>query len=370
MRVVVSGGGTGGHIYPALAIAEALKRQRPDVELLYIGGASGMETRIVPEYGVPFQAVTSRKLRKVLSPGTVGALLALWKGYREAQTYIRAFGANIVVGTGGYAAAATVLAGVRSGLPTLIHEGNALPGRTNRFLARYAQKVCVTFEETIERFPPGKAALTGLPLRQGIVAPPDVTPQAARCRFDGFGPDAFTVLVVGGSQGAQALNRVVLEAVPGLLDAGVQILHQTGVNNFEGVRSQAEERQLMERAGYQPVAFLDGAQMPLAFRAADVIVCRGGISTLSEALANGLPAVVVPLPTAYADHQTYNAKALVAGGAALLRPENELTASNLNQDLRALRDDPARRQQMAAASRAMGRPQAADEVAKLVLELT
>ncbi len=369
MRVVVSGGGTGGHIYPALAIAEGLRRQQPEVELLYIGGASGMETRIVPATGVPFQAVTSRKLRKVVSFSTVGVLLSLVQGYREAKTYLRAFRTEAVVGTGGYAAAATVLAGARLGIPCLIHEGNVIPGRTNLLLARYARQICVTFTETLDKFPPGKAVLTGLPLRQSIVAPPEVTPQAARCRFPGLAPEAFTVLAVGGSQGAKALNRIVLEAVPGLLEAGAQVLHQTGPNNFEAVQAEAKERQLWGRAGYYPVAFLDAEQMPLALRAADLIVCRGGVSTLSETLANGLPALVVPLPTAYADHQTYNAKALESAGAGLLRPENSLSASNLIKDILALRADPARLGQMSEASRALGRPNAANEVAKCVLEM-
>jgi UDP-N-acetylglucosamine--N-acetylmuramyl-(pentapeptide) pyrophosphoryl-undecaprenol N-acetylglucosamine transferase len=369
MRVVVSGGGTGGHIYPALAIAEGLRRQQPDVELLYIGGVSGMEMRIVPEQGVPFQAVTSRKLRKTLSLSTVGVLLSLVKGYREAQTYIRAFRAEAVVGTGGYAAAATVLAGARLGIPTLIHEGNVIPGRTNRLLARYARRICVTFAETLAQFPKDKGVLTGLPLRASIVAPLEVTPQEARCRFSGLAPDAFTVLAVGGSQGARALNRIVLGAVPGLLDAGAQVLHQTGPNHFEAVKTEAEAQNLWERPGYCPRAFLDEIQLSLALRAADVIVCRGGVSTLSEALVNGLPALIVPLPTSYADHQTFNARALESAGAALLRPENSLSASNLRDDLLALRADPARRQRMAEASRALGRPHAADDVAKLVLEL-
>ncbi len=368
MRVVVSGGGTGGHIFPALAVAEAVKRLRPDAELLYIGGVSGMETEIVPRHGVPFQAVTARKLRKVVSPATVGVALSLLKGYTEARRYLRAFRAEVVVGTGGYVAAATVLAGASLRLPTVIIEGNAVPGRTNLWLARRARRVCVAFPETAGRFPSGKTVLTGLPLREDIVAPPDLTPERARGRdFLCLAPDRFTVLVIGGSQGAQAVNRIVLNAAPRLLDAGAQIIHQTGPKHFSEIQTQAAQAQL--GAGYVPLAFLDAAQFPVALRAADVIVCRGGISTLSEALVNGLPALVIPLPTAYADHQTANAKAFVDVGAAMLRAEAELTGARLADDLLSLRDDPTRRQALASASRKAAHPDAARTVAELTFAL-
>ena len=367
MRVAVSGGGTGGHIFPALAVCEALERLDTGGERLFIGGTTGMETEIVPKAGVPFQAVTARKLRKVLSPSTVGVVLSLVKGYREAKAHLQAFRAEAVVGSGGYVAAATVLAGAHLGLPTLILENNVVPGRTNRWLARYAEKVCVSFAETAREFPASKSVLTGMPLRDGIVALPEVTKGLARCRFAGLSADRFTVVVIGGSQGARAVNNLVLGAAADLLNAGIQILHQTGPKNFEEASAQARERKLPVGDGYVQVAFLEAVEVPLALRAADVIVCRGGISTLSEALANGLPALVIPLPTAYADHQTANAKALEAGGAGLHRAENELSASKLSGDLLALRDAPGRLAQMAEASRKMGRPDAADEVAKLVL---
>ncbi len=369
MRIVVSGGGTGGHIFPALALVESLQRCQPGEDLLYIGGESGMETEIVPKRGVPFQAVTARKLRKVLSPSTLGVLWSLFKGYREARRYLRAFKAEAVVGTGGYVAAAAVLAGVRLGLPALILAPDLVPGRTNRLLARSARRVCVVFPESVANFGAAKTVVTGLPLRAGIVASEEVTPERARCHFPGLAPDRFTVLVVGGSQGARAVNGLVVEAARTLLDAGAQVLHQTGDKNIEAVRAAAQTRNLTEAEGYCPVAFLEEAEMPLALRAADVIVCRGGISTLSEVMANGLPALIVPLPTAYADHQTANARALEAAGGALHRPEKDLSASNLAADLLRLRDDPERRKRMAAASRALGRPHAAEDVAQLVLQM-
>lgn len=367
MRVVVSGGGTGGHIFPALALVESLHRLDPNGDILYIGSSSGMESEVVPSYGVPYKAVTARKVRKLLSPSTLGAGLSLIKGYFEARDHLRNFHADAVVGTGGYVAGAAVLAGAHRGLRTVILAPDAVPGRTNRMLARYARNICVVFPETQAHFPTGKSVVTGLPLRTGIVAPPDISAMKARCRFEGLSPDAFTVFVMGGSQGARALNRLTLEATPALLDQGVQILHQTGARNFDEVREEAGRRNLTARAGYCPLAFLDAEQMPLAWRSADVTICRGGISTLSEMMANGIPALVVPLPTAYADHQTLNAKALEAAGAALHCPEQSLTADRLVKHALALRDDAALRKRMTEACRTLGKPDAADTVARLVL---
>ena len=369
MRVVVSGGGSGGHIFPALAVAESVKRLRPEAELLYIGGTSGMECQVVPERGVPFQAVTARKLKKVFSPSTIGVLHSLWKGYREARQYLNAFGADVVVGTGGYVAAGAVLAGAKLGLPTLIVSPDVIPGRTNRLLARYAKRICIAFEQTRANFTADKCVLTGLPLRAGIIASPDIDAAQARCTFSNLQAAKFTIVVIGGSQGAQALNRLVLEAAPKLLDSGMQILHQTGPRNFANVQQQAQEQGLLARSGYKPIAFLNEAEVPFALRAADVIVCRGGISTLSEAMVNGLPAIVVPLPTAYADHQTINARVLEAAGAALLRSENVLTATSLTANLLGLRDNVEQRAGMRQAMLTLGRPQAADLVALEVFKL-
>ncbi len=369
MRVVVSGGGTGGHIFPALAVIEGLERADPSGDRLYIGGSSGMEAQLVPQAGVPFQAVTARKLRKLLAPSTLGVGWSLFKGFREARTYLRAFRAEAVVGTGGYVAGAAMLAGASLGLPTLILAPDLIPGRTNRLLARFARKVCVVFPETVAVFGETKSRVTGLPLRSGIVLPSEVTPQNARAEFTGLKPDAFTVLAVGGSQGARAVNRLVLEAAPTLLAAGVQLLHQTGPRNYDEVTQQAATQGLTAERGYLPLAFFDAVQMPLALRAANLSVCRGGISTLSEAMANGLPALVIPLPTAYADHQTANAKAMEAAGAGLHRAENGLTAAQLCEDILGLRDAPQRLAAMGQAGRALGRPDAADAVAKLILAL-
>ncbi len=365
MRVVVSGGGTGGHIFPAIAVAESIKRLAPNAEVLFIGGTTGMETEIVPKYGVQYQAVTAKKLRKVISPSTIGVMLSLLKGYGEAKTYLRAFKAEAVVGTGGYVAAAAVLAGASLKLPTVILAPDFRAGRTNKYLAKWVKTVCLVFEEAAQEFPKGKTVVTGLPLRTGIVAPETVTEAEAREAFAGLSPNAFTVLVIGGSQGAQALNRFVLDGAKMLLESDVQILHQTGTRNIEAVQATAQTRGLGQ--GYCPVPFFDEIQMPLALRAADVIMCRCGISTLSEAMVNALPAFLVPLPTAYADHQTYNAKAVEGAGGGMLRPETQWSGEKMAAEILQLKQVPQRLASLSNGMRKLARPNAADDVARLIL---
>jgi UDP-N-acetylglucosamine--N-acetylmuramyl-(pentapeptide) pyrophosphoryl-undecaprenol N-acetylglucosamine transferase len=369
MRIVVSGGGTGGHIFPALAVCEGLRRKKPDCELLYIGSASGMETEIVPKAGIAFQGVTARKLRKLVSISTIGVALSLVRGYQEARQYLRAFKTEAIVGTGGYVAAAAALAGKSLGIPTVILAPDAIPGRTNRMLARFARRICVVFDETADCFPAAKTVVTGVPLRSGVVAPPEIDRIGALGRFAPLAPDRFTVLVIGGSQGARAVNEIVVEALPALLNAGMQVLHQTGPKNLPDVLAAAKALGLGKDTPYYPVAFLDETEVPLAYRAADAIVCRGGISTLCEVTANALPALIVPLPTAYADHQTANAKALARAGAALCYPEFDLHPDGLVAELTQLRDTPGRMEEMARASRAVSKPDAADRVADIVLNL-
>ncbi len=367
MKVVVSGGGTGGHIMPAIAIVEALRKIDPTSEVLFIGGSSGMETEIVPRSGIPFRAVQSRKLRKLLSVSTFGVLWSLLQGFREARKVIKDFQADAVVGTGGYAAAATALAGASLNIPTILHEGNFLAGRTNRLVARFARKICVTFPETVNQFPDGKGVWTGLPIRKSIVAPEQMSKQLARASFKELDPNRFTLLVIGGSQGAKAINTVIVESLPYLFSMGIQVIHQTGQKNIENVLNLAEAAGFTMNKGHLPVAFLDGDELPLALRAADLMVCRGGISTLAEAMVNGLPAIVVPLPTAYADHQTYNARAVERGGGAVHLAEHELSSEKLISLIKTLQDEPNRLAFISECAMDLGKPDAGEEVANIVI---
>lgn len=359
MKIVVTGGGSGGHIYPALAVVEALNAHRLGVQVKYIGGTQGMEAQLVPAAGLDFVGVTTKKLRKVLSPATLSVVLALWKGYREAADFLRTFKPDVVISTGGYVAAATVLAASRQRIPIVILAPDAVPGRTNLWMARRAARICTLFEETRSQFPEsvqGRVVVTGLPIRSGIIS--SVSRSEAHRSF-GLKENVFTLLATGGSQGAQRLNEVVRSARLELQD-NVQILHQVGTGKEEVTESLGKGV-----APYVAVPFLNAEQMPLAYRASDVTLCRCGVGSLAEAAANGLPLLMVPLPTAYADHQTHNARAYEHGGGGVLIAQAELTPERLVQEVHGLRTDPARREQMAKASRALGRPDAAARVAEI-----
>jgi UDP-N-acetylglucosamine--N-acetylmuramyl-(pentapeptide) pyrophosphoryl-undecaprenol N-acetylglucosamine transferase len=223
-------------------------------------------------------------------------------------------------------------------------------------VSRRATRICIMFEEARAAFPADKTVLTGLPIRAGIVSD---TSQAFARESLALDPARFTILATGGSQGAQRLNEIVQAAV-GMLPPGIQALHQVGAKNMETAAA---------RPGYRPVPYLDSNQIPLAYRAADLTICRCGVGSLAEAAANGLPMLMVPLPTAYADHQTYNARAMERGGAGILLPQPDLTPKRLSAAITELRDDAARREQMSSASRSLGRPDAAEQVARIALEV-
>jgi UDP-N-acetylglucosamine--N-acetylmuramyl-(pentapeptide) pyrophosphoryl-undecaprenol N-acetylglucosamine transferase len=363
MRVVLTGGGSGGHVYPALSVAQALGALEKGVEVSYVGGASGIEAEIVKAAGLPFTGVTTKKLRKLVSFSTIGVLLALLKGYREASTYLRGWKPDVVISTGGYVAAATVIAAARQGVKTVILAPDAVPGRTNLWLSRWANHICVMFEESVSFYPTGKTVVTGLPIRADIVS--DLPPSAARAEF-GLQPDLFTLLVTGGSQGAQRLNEIVQETVRAF-GGPIQVLHQVGAKNWkDGTTGPTSHGEAPIR--YEPRPYFDALQMPLAYRSADIVLCRSGVGSLAEGTANGLPLLMVPLPTAYADHQTANARAIERGGGGILLKQADLTPPVLIETVEGLRRDTARRQSIASASRALGRPDAARAVAEIALK--
>ena len=361
---MVTGGGTGGHIYPAIAVAEALRKSDPSIQLHYVGGLTGPETEIVPNAGIPFLAVKSKKLRKLASLSTLGVLWALWQGYREAAAFLKDFNPDVVVSTGGYVAAATGIAAARQGRPLVIQACDAVPGRTNLWLAKHARRICIWFEGTREHFDAEKAVATCVPLREGIVSQRN---RAEARSALGLREDLFTVLVIGGSQGARRLNQLVVGMLPHV-NSELQILHQTGPRNIDEVRSALSE---YNSGGipYDARPYLNGEEVPLAYRSADLVICRCGISTLAEVTANALPALMVPLPTAYADHQTANAREVQKAGGGRLLPEPNLTSEELARHVAELQQDPAERQRMSDASKSLGRPDAADQIARIVIAL-
>ena len=263
------------------------------------------------------------------------------------------------MGTGGYTTAAVLIAQRTRGGKIVIHEQNAVPGRTNRWLARIADKVCVSVDGTQRFFPEGKVEFTGMPIREEFADLPD---RAAARRDLGLKEEAFTVLVVGGSQGATAVNDIALAAWPIIDDGATQVLHQVGARNIDRI----DVRRIPNAAMYHIEGYLN---MPVALASADLVVARAGASTLAEIAAAGLASILIPYPHAFADHQTLNAKHLVECNAAIVLDEADATPERLARAIVDLRDAPDKLEQMASASVALGKPDAADKVADIVFSL-
>ena len=354
MNVVIAGGGTGGHLYPGLALADALSTR--GLEVTYVGTAGGIEVRVVPGAGYPLRVLPGRQLR---GGGAASALRGFAAALRGVVGGVRLLGAVrpvLVVGVGGYASVAVVLAAAVRRVPTILLEQNVIPGAANRWLSRLAHRVCVGFAESVAAFPPGRAVHTGNPIRAGVLAAAR-TAHGERTRPG--------LLVFGGSGGARRLNQATVEAM-GLLGATARVIdvtHQTGPADLEAVRAGYAALDLPVRV----LPFID--DMGAAYAGADVVVGRAGAMTCAELTAIGLPAILVPYPYAADDHQRRNAEVLVAGGAAEMILDRELGGERLAGALRGLLENPTRRAAMAEAARALGRPDAADRVADECLRL-
>ncbi|MDR7522186.1 MAG: undecaprenyldiphospho-muramoylpentapeptide beta-N-acetylglucosaminyltransferase [Armatimonadota bacterium] len=363
MRVAIAAGGTGGHLFPGLAIAEALRRQSPAIEVMIVGGGR-LESRLVPQEGWPFRAVAGRGLPARPGWRTVAALASLAWGGWQALRLLWAWRPDVVVATGGYVCAPVGAAAVLLGLPLVLQEQNLSPGLANRVLARWARWISVPHEDAASRWRARRVEVTGVPLRTRAVWGDR---RRGMSRW-GLEEGRVTVLVVGGSQGAHSLNRAVCRAADLLMyEPGLQILHQTGPEHLHWVREAIGRREHLRPPALRHVAvpFLD----PIgdAYAAADLVLCRAGASTLAEVTAWGLPAIVVPYPHAARAHQEENAAVLVRAGAAVHLADSDLDGTRLADVLGILVRDAPRRAAMAAASRTLGRPGAADVVAGLIL---
>jgi len=351
MRAILAGGGTGGHVIPALAIAQELTKQF-GAEILFIGTARGIENRLVPAAGFPLQLVEVGALKNVSLARRVKTLFDLPRAIMTASKMIRDFVPDVVIGVGGYASGPAMLAANIRGVPTLAFEPNVVPGFANRAVARWVSAAAVHFEETCKYF--RNCHVTGVPVRRAFF---DIIP-----RRMGATP---TLLVFGGSQGAHAINQALVESLPGLLERipGLEIIHQTGERDF------AEVNDAYVRAGVhgEVARFID--DMPGKFSRADLVVCRSGASTVAEITAAGKPAVFVPFPRAADDHQNVNARALERAGAAIVVEESKLEAAYLVDTITALLVDQARLERMSQAARSLSHPQAVEDIARLVHQL-
>ena len=349
---MIVGGGTGGHVIPALAIARELKA-RHAAELLFAGTARGIETRLVPAAGFELKLIHVGQLKNVSWKTRLRTLFDLPLGILAARKLICEFKPDVMIGVGGYASGPAMLAAILGRVPTLAFEPNVVPGFANRIVARFVKAAAVHFQETQKFFPSACTRITGVPVREEFFKIPS-RPVGSK-----------NLLVFGGSQGSRALNRAMNEAVPELTKRvpGIEIVHQTGERDFESVQ------QAYKQAGVaaQVSKFIDN--MPQAFADADLVLCRSGASTVAEITAAGKPAIFVPFPQAADDHQRRNAEALVKATAAQLIPEPELTVERLVDAIANAFADPARLERMAKNARALSHPRAAAEIAEMAAEL-
>jgi len=352
MRVILAGGGTGGHVIPALAIANELKKNH-GAEVRFIGTARGIENRLVPAAGYPLELVRVGALKNVSLMTRAKTAFDLPRAVWDAGRMLNEFAPDVVIGVGGYASGPAMLAAVVKHIPTLAFEPNVVPGFANRMVARFVSGAAVHFEETAKYF--RHAEVTGVPVRPAFFEIPAVGTNK-QC---GGTP---TVLVFGGSQGAHAINEAMIRCLPELRRQApeIHIIHQTGEHDYNDALA-AYGSGLGELADV--FKFIE--DMPAAFARADLVVCRSGASTVAEITAAGKPAIFVPFPRAADDHQRVNAEALAREGAAVVVEESKLEGVWLAETISTLLQDDVRLRRMSAAARGLAHPNAARDIARM-----
>jgi UDP-N-acetylglucosamine--N-acetylmuramyl-(pentapeptide) pyrophosphoryl-undecaprenol N-acetylglucosamine transferase len=355
---LLAGGGTGGHLYPALAIAEEIKALAPASKFLFVGTKGKIEARVVPQRGYPFHPIWISGLERRLTLGTLVFPLKLVVALAQSFVLLKRFRPDVVIGTGGYVCGPVLYAASLLGIPVVVHESNTYPGLTTRLLAHRATKVLVAFDQTTRWLKrKDNVERVGTPTRAELTR----SRREKAIEFFRLDPNKKTVLVFGGSLGAASINDAIIGLLDELAENKAQLIWQTGQADFERVRSQVSEK-IIGWVG----AYID--RMEHAYAAADLVVCRSGALTIAELTRVGLPAILVPYPRAAEDHQTENARTLVHAGAAVMVNDVEIQAT-LGVELFQLLQDDARRNAMAEASRKFGQPDAGKDIARKILEL-
>lgn len=349
MRALIAGGGTGGHVIPAIAIARELQAQF-GAEVLFVGTPRGIENRLVPAAGFPLKLVQVGALKNVSLVTRLRTAFDLPRAIFAASGFISDFKPTVVIGVGGYASGPAMIAAAIRRVPMMAFEPNFIPGFANKAVAKFVSAACVHFDETASYF--RNAHVTGVPIRREFTQLPAPSTQP-------------TLLITGGSQGAHAINEAVAQALPMLKQSlpELRIVHQTGQKDLEPIRAAYARAEVVAEVS----AFID--DMPAAFARAQVIVCRSGAATVAEISAAGKVAIFIPFPQAADDHQRRNAEALSTKDAALLIPQRELTPQRLHDSIVSLFRDPARLARMSANARALAHPNAAAEIAKLAYSI-
>jgi UDP-N-acetylglucosamine--N-acetylmuramyl-(pentapeptide) pyrophosphoryl-undecaprenol N-acetylglucosamine transferase len=361
IRMVVAGGGTGGHLFPGIAAAQALARRRPGSRIRFVGTGRPFETTAVRRAGFDHRAITASGLKGLGVGRQISALGRIPKGLAQAVSILREFAPHLVLGMGGYSAGPVVLAAWLLGIPRSLHEQNRLPGLTNRILGRCVDRVCLSFEESRRHFNPAKCRVTGNPVRRELLA---VAKKNADAKTATSGAPPFTLLIFGGSQGAHRINTAMVAALDELSGGpDLNIIHQTGDRDAEWVGAAYARRAIPA----QVAPFF--SEMADLYAGADLVICRAGATTVAELTAMGKAAVFVPFPHAADDHQTANARTLTRTGAADMIAETELTGPVLARRIDRYRRHPEDLAEMSRKAAGLGRPRAAEAIVDELLAL-
>ncbi len=351
MKMIIAGGGTGGHLFPGIAVAEEWMKRDRENRVLFVGTERGIEKRVLPGLGFDLALIDVAGIKGKGLTGKIGAVAKLPRSFLQSGKIIRAFKPDLVLGVGGYASGPAVLTAHLMGLKTAVAEQNAFPGMTNRILSHFVDKIFVTFPESAKFFPGGKSLYTGNPIRAAFSSAPAEPEENGADR-------KFNLLIFGGSQGARAINPAALAALDHLAEikGRLHIIHQTGAQDLDEVSGAYQNR------GFDAEVHSFIMDMPRIYGRANLLVCRAGATSIAELTASGRASILIPYPYAASDHQTKNAEVLVQGGAAEMISESRLSGEKLAETILTLYRDPGRISRMEACSRKLARIRAASQI--------
>ncbi|MGH1677657.1 undecaprenyldiphospho-muramoylpentapeptide beta-N-acetylglucosaminyltransferase [Enterococcus avium] len=361
MRILVTGGGTGGHIYPALAFIRYVQKIQPDSEFLYVGTHRGLENKIVPETGISFKTIKIQGFKRKLSLDNIKTVQLFVESIKRSKEILREFKPDVVIGTGGYVSGSVVYAAARMKIPTIVHEQNSVPGITNKFLSRFADRVGISFPDAAQYFPENKTVLVGNPRAQEVVT----SGKSEVLEQYGLLPDIPTVLIFGGSQGALKINQAVIQALPKFSQKEYQVLYASGDRYYNEIAEKFDIEKINHNLSLQPYI----KNMTDVMANVDLLIGRAGATSIAELTALGLPAILIPSPYVTNDHQTKNAQSLVNTGAVKMITDADLTGEKLVEAVDEIMGDPEKKAMMAEASRQEGIPDAAERLWSLVNEI-
>ncbi|MGG1678806.1 undecaprenyldiphospho-muramoylpentapeptide beta-N-acetylglucosaminyltransferase [Neobacillus sp. NRS-1170] len=361
MKIVVSGGGTGGHIYPALALIREIQKENKEAEFLYIGTINGLESKIVPRENIAFKSIHITGFKRKLSFENVKTVIRFLKGVQDSKKILKEFKPDIVIGTGGYVCGPVVYAASKLRIPTIIHEQNSVPGLTNKFLSRYVNKVAICFDEAKEFFPKEKVVFTGNPRASEVIGKDGIKGRLSV----GLSTTKPAVLIFGGSRGARPINEAVVKSLSDFAEKPYQILYVTGDVHFEDVKKEVELVGNPQNVVIKPFIH----NMPEVLAGIDLVVSRAGATSLAEITSLGIPSILIPSPYVTNNHQEKNARSLSDHGAAQLLLEKELNSKSLIGHIDRILLNSENLKEMKLKAKKMGVPDSANRLFQVMDQL-